>query len=104
MFRRLNRFAWIAFSSFASAANDFPSRPIRVIIPFAAGGSTDLVARFMDPPFNERTGQRLIIENRGGASSILGTMNVVQARPDGYTVLLTSSSYVVNTVTYKRLP
>jgi tripartite-type tricarboxylate transporter receptor subunit TctC len=107
MFGRVHVFAWIAcclFGSPACAASDFPNRPIRVIIPFAAGGSTDFVARFMDTPFNERTGQRLIIENRGGASSILGTMNVVQAKPDGYTVLLTSSSYVVNTVTYKHLP
>ena len=107
MFRRVGFVAWMAccfFGSFAVAASDYPSRPIRVIIPFAAGGSTDLVARFMESPFSARTGQRLIIENRGGASSITGTMSVVQAKPDGYTMLLTSSSYVVNTVTYKRLP
>jgi tripartite-type tricarboxylate transporter receptor subunit TctC len=107
MFGRLAFVVSIAgclLGSLASAAGQYPDRPIRVIIPFAAGGSTDLVARFIEPPFSARTGQRLIIENRGGASSITGTMNVVQAKPDGYTVLLTSSSYVVNTVTYKRLP
>jgi tripartite-type tricarboxylate transporter receptor subunit TctC len=96
--------ACLFFGSAALAAGDYPSRPVRAIIPFAAGGSTDLVARFIDAPFNARTGQRLVVENRGGASSITGTMNVVQAKPDGYTVLLTSSSYVVNTVMYKRLP
>ena len=107
MFRHLGIIAWIACglsSVFAFAASDYPSRPIRLIIPFAAGGSTDLVARFVDTPFSQQTGHRLIVENKGGASSIVGTMNVVQAKPDGYTLLLTLSAYVINTVTYKRLP
>jgi tripartite-type tricarboxylate transporter receptor subunit TctC len=107
MFGRLGLLAWTGcclFSSVAFAAGEYPNRPIRLIIPFAAGGSTDLVARFVDAPFSERTGHRLIIENKGGASSIIGTMSVVLAKPDGYTVLLTSSSYVINTVTYKHLP
>jgi len=88
----------------AAFAADYPSHPVRMIIPFGPGGSTDLVGRFIAPVFEQKTGQRLIIENKGGADSIIGTMEVVHAKPDGYTILLTSSSYVVNSVTHASIP
>jgi tripartite-type tricarboxylate transporter receptor subunit TctC len=66
-------------------AQAYPSRPVRIVVPFAAGGSTDIIARLIGQWLSERLGQQFVIENRPGAGSNIGTEVVVNAPPDGYT-------------------
>ncbi len=91
---------------FATArADDFPSRPIHLIVPYAPGGGADSVARIVAKRVSETIGQPIIIENRGGAGSIIGTEAVHKADPDGYTLLLGQSGPIsINPAVYKTLP
>jgi tripartite-type tricarboxylate transporter receptor subunit TctC len=73
--------------SSAAAAGKFPTKPIRLIVPFPPGGTTDLLARVIGKKLTEATGQQVIIDNRAGASGIIGTQIVAAAAPDGYIVL-----------------
>ena len=84
-------------------AETYPSRPVQLIVGFAAGGSADIVARLISQWLSERLGQQFIIENRTGAGSSIGTEAVVRASPDGYTLLLATSANAVNTTFYKNL-
>lgn len=85
-------------------AQDYPSRPIRLIVPYAAGGGADTVARIVAKRVGETIGQPLVIENRGGAGSIIGTDMVAKAEPDGYTLLLGQSGPIsINPAVYKDL-
>jgi tripartite-type tricarboxylate transporter receptor subunit TctC len=85
-------------------AAPYPERPIRLIVPLAAGGPADTAARVFAPPFAEALGQNIFIENRAGASSVIGTEAVVRAAPDGYTLLFGSSStFSVNPAVMKNL-
>jgi tripartite-type tricarboxylate transporter receptor subunit TctC len=87
-----------------AAALDYPSRPIRLIVPYAAGGGADTVARIVAKRVSETLGQPLVIENRGGAGSIIGTDMVAKAEPDGYTLLLGQSGPIsINPAVYKDL-
>jgi tripartite-type tricarboxylate transporter receptor subunit TctC len=81
----------------------YPSRPIRFIVPFPSGGVSDIIARLMGQRLSERLGQPLVIENRGGAGSNLGTEIAVKAPPDGHTVLLDGSANAVNATLYRNL-
>lgn len=85
---------------FASRASNgsYPSGPIRLVIPFPPGGSVDTVARTIGPQLQEQLGQPVIIENRPGASSVIGAQYVKHAKPDGYTILLNASLQVANPV------
>src|ERR1700751_1113763 len=86
-------------------ADDFPSRPIHLIVPYAAGGSADATARVLARQIGKRTGQTIVVENRGGSASILGTEVVNKADPDGYTLLLGQSGPIsINPAVYKDLP
>ncbi len=87
----------------ASAAG-YPERPVKIIVPFAAGGPTDVMARLLAAKLSERLGQQFFIENLPGAGGNIGTANAAHARPDGYTILLASSSFVVNPSLYKHCP
>lgn len=78
---------------FAARAQDWPQGPVRIVVPFAPGGSTDAVARLVSPGLQQRLGQSVVIENRSGAAGSLGTQVVAQARPDGNTWLLTFDSH-----------
>jgi tripartite-type tricarboxylate transporter receptor subunit TctC len=77
-------------------AQDYPSRPVRIIVPFAPGGSADVAARFIGQRLQESTGQNFIVDNRPGAGSVIGTDAVAKAAPDGYTLLLMSNTQTVN--------
>jgi tripartite-type tricarboxylate transporter receptor subunit TctC len=84
-------------------ALDYPTRPVRVIVPFAAGGSTDIAARLITQWLSERLGQQFFIENRAGAATNLGTEMVVRAPPDGYTLLVPAATNAINATLYKKL-
>jgi tripartite-type tricarboxylate transporter receptor subunit TctC len=88
----------------AAVAQQYPSRPIRVVVPFAPGGAVDLVARTLAPRLNEVLGQPVVVDNRGGAGGTVGTDIVAKARPDGQTLLIASMGVAVNAVLYPRLP
>jgi tripartite-type tricarboxylate transporter receptor subunit TctC len=88
----------------AVSAESFPERPIRMIVPFAPGGGTDINARILADPLSKVLGQTVVVDNRPGAGSIIGTDLAAKATPDGYTILLGTSSLAVNYAVYKRLP
>jgi tripartite-type tricarboxylate transporter receptor subunit TctC len=89
----------------AARADDYPSRPIRLVVPYAAGGGADSVARIIAKRISETIGEPLVIENRGGAGSIIGTELVNKAEPDGYTLLMGQSGPIsINPAVYKNLP
>ena len=88
----------------ALAQAPWPDRPIRMIVPFAAGASTDGVARLLASKLAVRLGQPVVVENRGGAGGSIGTDAVVKAAPDGYTLLFASSTIVTTAASGKKLP
>ncbi len=85
-------------------AQSYPERPVRLVVPFPPGGSVDVVARALTPKLSERLGQQVVIENRSGASGIIGTEVVAHARPDGYTLLINTIPFVTNTYLYSKVP
>ena len=85
-----------------AAAEDYPSRPIRLIVPFAPGGGTDMVARVIAPKLSERLGgTSVIVDNRGGAGAIIGTALAAKATPDGYTLLVCDTAHTIQPVLQK---
>ena len=96
-------FAAIAASQPAAAAG-YPDHPVKIVVPFAAGGPTDVMARLIAQKLSEKLEQQFFIENVGGAGGNIGTVNVARAAGDGYTILIASSSYVVNPSLYKNCP
>lgn len=98
--------ASLAFlSPLASLAQaGYPNKPIRVIVPFAAGSTTDIIARAIADKMSQSMGQQMVIENRGGASGTIGQAAVAQAAPDGYTIMIHSSSHTVSPSTFAKLP
>jgi tripartite-type tricarboxylate transporter receptor subunit TctC len=88
----------------ANATEPFPSRPIRLIVPYPAGGGTDIVGRVLGQKLHESLGQPVVIDNRGGAGGTLGTGLAAKSAPDGYTLLLVPTSHVINPSIYAKLP
>ena len=97
-------FCLAALCTFAADAQDYPSRPIRFIVPYPPAGGTDVVARILADPLTSMLGQPIVIENRGGAAGNLGTDLAAKAAPDGYTILFTLSSHTINPKLYDKLP
>jgi tripartite-type tricarboxylate transporter receptor subunit TctC len=100
--------AAIAAAAFALAggagAQDYPVKPIRIIVPFGAGSATDALARTIGPRMTEMWGQQVLVENRPGAGSVVGTSVAAKAPPDGYTLLVVSASHAINATLYSKLP
>ncbi|MDB5940742.1 MAG: tripartite tricarboxylate transporter substrate binding protein [Ramlibacter sp.] len=87
-----------------AAAQGYPNKPVRLIVPFAPGGFTDVVARILGQKLSTAMGQQFIIENKPGAGSTIGTDFVAKAAPDGYTLVMISSTHVISPWIYKALP
>ena len=87
-----------------AAAQTYPDKPIRFVVPYPPGGGTDVIARIVQERFQATLGKPILIENRGGAAGSLGTDVVAKSAPDGYTVLFTLSSHTINPAIYAKLP
>src|ERR671924_348663 len=108
MFRRiLTRWLIVATSlllPFAAAAQAWPTKPVKIIVPFAAGGPTDVVERLPAQKLSDAWGQPVVVENKAGAGGNIGADSVAKSAPDGYTLLMTSGSIVTaNPYMYKAL-
>jgi tripartite-type tricarboxylate transporter receptor subunit TctC len=96
--------ALLAFSAAPGSAQNYPNRPIRVLVPFAAGGAVDTLARLVGLKVSESIGQPVIIENRPGAGGNLASDVLAKSPPDGYTVLQTVNGLAISPSLYKTLP
>ena len=95
----------LTIAAAGASAQAFPSKPIRIVVPFSAGGPSDLTMRSMAPRMTELLGQPIIVDNRAGATGIIGAEMVAKSPPDGYTLLnATASVIAINMVTYSKLP
>lgn len=94
----------VALAASAAFADGYPNRYVRVIVPFPAGGPTDVMARLIGQKLSEKLGQQFVVENIGGAGGNLGMGNAAKAAGDGYTIMVVSSSYVVNPSLYHKAP
>lgn len=103
MFSMLAASAMIATVT-AAQAQDYPNRPVRLIVPFAAGGPTDTIARVVAQKLTEGIGQQVVVDNRAGAGGNIGMGLAASAQPDGHTLIVVSSSFVVNPGLYKSIP
>lgn len=106
--RRLFQFA-VAACAVAGAidsaqAQDYPNKPVRIVIPYAAGGSTDILTRHMSQKLTARLGQSVVVENRPGANGIIGTEAVSKSAPDGYTMLMVTNGQTISMGLYPKLP
>jgi tripartite-type tricarboxylate transporter receptor subunit TctC len=88
----------------AGAAEPYPNRPIKLIIPYPPGGGTDIVGRVLAQKLHESLGQPVVVDNRGGAGGTIGTAAAAKAAPDGYTLVLVPTSHVINPSIYAKLP
>ena len=96
----LGALSWPAVDAFAL---DYPTRPVRFVVGYPAGGSTDIIARLIGQRLSDRLGQQFVIENKPGAGNNIGTETVVKADPDGYTVLLVNPANFINASLYTKL-
>ncbi|HEV7393871.1 MAG TPA: tripartite tricarboxylate transporter substrate binding protein [Burkholderiales bacterium] len=108
MFRWLRQYAVAATIACVAAgdvrAQTFPVKPLRMMVPFAPGGGTDVIARYLAAGMSESMGRQVVVDNRGGANGIIGTEIVARAPADGYTLLFVSSPHSVNPSLYVKLP
>ncbi|MEJ7688741.1 MAG: tripartite tricarboxylate transporter substrate binding protein [Variovorax sp.] len=92
------------FAVQAQGGGDYPTKPIKMIVPYPPGGGTDVIARIVQERFQSLLGQPMVIDNRGGAAGSIGTEIAAKSAPDGYTVLFTLSSHTINPAIYPKLP
>lgn len=96
--------ALMGMISTGAHAQSYPAKTVRMIVPFAPGGNTDIIARVFAPKMAEALGQQVIIDNRGGAGSTIGTEIAAKSPPDGYTLLMVSAAHTINPAMVKKLP
>src|SRR5437879_11093379 len=94
---------WLLLLPAVAAAQDFPTKPIRLIVPFPAGGPNDIIARVIGQRMSELTRQPVLIDNRGGQAGVLGTDAVAKANPDGYTIAIVSASELAISTTMEKV-
>ena len=104
MKRLLATLALLAAAPLAALAQSWPDRPVKIIVPFGPGGFTDVAARILQKELGASLGQSVIIENKPGAGSTIGTAEVANARPDGYTLAMISTTHVISPHLYKQIP
>ena len=102
--RRAFGIALLALAAPFAMAQEYPSRPVKIIVPFAAGGSADVYARVLSQKLQEALGQTFVVDNRPGGGSLIGTDAVAKSAPDGYTLLLMSNNHTVNESLYATKP
>ena len=94
----------LAATPFATFAQAWPDRPVKIIVPFGPGGFTDVAARILQKELTASLGQSIVIENKAGAGSTIGTAEVANAKPDGYTLVMISTTHVISPHLYKQVP
>ena len=102
--RWVSAFALCLFAGAVAAQSDYPSRPVRIIVPSPPAGGTDIVARVLASHFTNALGQQFYVENKPGAGNLIGIEAAARAAPDGYTLLMVASTLVLNSVLYKQVP
>jgi len=107
----MSRLRWLAMAGLSllcvsgAAAQNYPTRPVTIIVPYAAGGGTDLLARMVAQKLEQRLGKSFVVENRPGGGTVIAALAVVKAAPDGYTLLMgTSTPLAINATLHKKLP
>ena len=85
-------------------AQPFPARPVRLVVPYPAGGANDIVARLIAPRMGEQLGQNVVVDNRGGGNTLIGSELVAKAAPNGYTILIVAAGHAINPSLYPKLP
>ncbi|MCZ2495177.1 tripartite tricarboxylate transporter substrate binding protein [Xylophilus sp. Kf1] len=93
----------LASAAVAQTAADFPNRPIRIVVPFAAGGATDVIARVVGQKLGSQLGQPVVVENKAGANGNIGAVTVARSAPDGYNILMATSAHAINATLYRKL-
>jgi tripartite-type tricarboxylate transporter receptor subunit TctC len=96
--------AALAIGAASASAQDFPSKPIKLVVPYAAGGATDLLGRAVAQNLQQTLGQPVVVENKGGGATMIGAEAVATSPADGYTILLATTATANNTVLYKKVP
>jgi tripartite-type tricarboxylate transporter receptor subunit TctC len=86
------------------AAQSFPTRPVRMVVPYPPGGANDIIGRLLAPVMSQEMGQNVIVDNRGGGNTLIGSQIVATSAPDGYTLLVVAAGHAVNPALYKKLP
>jgi len=104
MIKRLAALTLLAAFAVAAHAQTYPNRPIRIIVPFGPGGFTDVAARILQKELAPAIGQPIVIENKPGAGSTIGTAEVAHAQPDGYNLVMISTAHVISPHLYKQVP
>jgi len=85
-------------------AQSFPSRPVRMVVPYPPGGANDIVARLLSPSMSQQLGQNVIVDNRGGGNTLIGSEIVAKSAPNGYTLLVVAAGHAINPALYAKLP
>jgi tripartite-type tricarboxylate transporter receptor subunit TctC len=96
--------AAVTTTAIPAAAQSFPTRPVRMVVPYPPGGANDIIGRLLAPVMTQELGQNVIIDNRGGGNTLIGSQIVATAAPDGYTLLVVAAGHAVNPALYKKLP
>jgi tripartite-type tricarboxylate transporter receptor subunit TctC len=104
MFATFAAIGLVLLGTISAGADEYPSRPVQLVVPWAAGGVLDSITRTLQPPLTQALAQPVIIENRTGANGTLGTAYAARSAADGYTVLMTIESHVINQAIYRKLP